>query len=232
MIRLSIAVACFAATMLMSAQNALAQETVFNVPSGDVLDKGKVYGEFDATYKGSDSTASLTPRVVVGAGGNVEVGLNIYGLGTGFTLQTTLSPTIKWRTYDGKENGWALLLGDALFLPVQNRTYDAGNYFYVEFARTWKNGTRATAGGYHFTRNVIASSQRAGGQFAFEQPVGRFVTVATDWYTGGHALGYVTPGVIIKLNKKITWYGTYQIGNRDVTRGNHQLLFEVGWNLN
>jgi hypothetical protein len=28
-----------------------AQQTVFNVPSGDVLDKGKVYGELDVPFK-------------------------------------------------------------------------------------------------------------------------------------------------------------------------------------
>jgi hypothetical protein len=28
----------------------MAQETIFNVPSGDILDKGKVYGEFDFSY--------------------------------------------------------------------------------------------------------------------------------------------------------------------------------------
>ena len=31
-----------------------AQETVFNVPSGDTLDRGKVYGELDVTYRPSD----------------------------------------------------------------------------------------------------------------------------------------------------------------------------------
>ena len=222
----------FGAASSLSVQHAFAQQTVFNVPSGDVLDKGKVYGELDATFKHSDSTASLTPRVVVGAGGKVEVGLNFNGLGTGFTQQATLSPTIKWRAHEGNENGWALVVGDALYLPVQNRTYDAGNYFYLDFVRTWKSGTRVTGGAYHFSPKVVASSQRAGGQFAFEQPVNRFVTLATDWYTGGHALGYVTPGIIIKLNRKVTWYGAYQIGNRDVERGNHQALFELGWNLN
>src|SRR5205814_10404556 len=57
------------------------QQTVFNVPTTDVLDKGKAYFELDISAKPNNSDAlnkfsSFVPRVVVGAGGRVEVGLN------------------------------------------------------------------------------------------------------------------------------------------------------------
>ena len=71
-----------------------------------------------------------------------------------------------------------------------------------------------------------------GGQFGLEQPVNSRLTLAADWYTGHHALGYVTPGVIVKLTSRITWYGSYQIGNGAVANGNHQFLTELGWNFN
>src|SRR5215510_6639057 len=63
---------------------AAAQQTVFNVPTTDVLDKGKVYVEFDVTAKPNDADAfkkfsSFGPHVVVGTGANIEVGLNIIG---------------------------------------------------------------------------------------------------------------------------------------------------------
>jgi hypothetical protein len=56
-----------------------AQQTIFNVPTTDVLDKGKVYAELDASFKPGDSEAvsrfsSFVPRVVVGVGNRVEVG--------------------------------------------------------------------------------------------------------------------------------------------------------------
>jgi hypothetical protein len=211
---------------------AAAQQTVFNVPSGDVLDRGNLYGELDFTYMHSNDLAVFTPRIVIGLGRRVEVGLNVNGLSTADELQTTLSPTIKWKAYDGGANGWAFLVGDDLFLPVQNRTYDAGNYVWAEFAKTWNTKTRATFGAYYFTPNVVDSAQRAGGQFAIEQPLGNRVTIAADWYTGAQSLGYITPGIIVKLSSKLTWYSTYQIGNRGAANGNHQLLMEIGWNLN
>ena len=59
---------------------ALAQETIFNVPSGDILDKGKVYGEFDFAYLWNASAGAYTPRVVAGVGHRVEVGVNLNGI--------------------------------------------------------------------------------------------------------------------------------------------------------
>ena len=79
---------------------------------------------------------------------------------------------------------------------------------------------------------MIASGNRAGGQFAIEQPVGSRVTAACDWFTGRHAVGYITPGIVLKVTRQLTWYGSYQIGNAGVASGNHQVLFEVGWNFN
>jgi hypothetical protein len=127
----------FVGAFLMLASNAAAQQTIFNVPTTDVLDKGKVYAELDASLKPTDGTlvtkfSSFVPRVVIGAGRNVEVGLNITGNVQPGADSTTLAPTIKWKPYQGKDNGWAFVVGDNLYLPVRNRAYHAGNYAYAE----------------------------------------------------------------------------------------------------
>jgi hypothetical protein len=221
-----------AMAFIVGASSLLAQETVFSVPSADVLDRGKIYGELDFTYRHDGDLIGVTPRVVVGAGHNLEVGLNLNGFGSPGQQHATPTPTVKWKFYDGKSKGWAAFIGDDVFIPVQNRLYDAGNYLYAQLAHTWKSGTRATMGGYHFSRDVVSSGQRAGGQFAIEQPLNKKVTFATDWFTGSSAVGYVTPGLIIKITPKITGYATYQIGNKNVSNCNHQLLVEIGWNPN
>lgn len=100
---------------------ATAQQTVFNVPSADVLDRGKVYGELDVTYKHSSDSATFTPRVVVGIGHRLEVGLNANGFGFPGEQSFTPTPTVKWKIYDAKQNGWSWLVGDDLFIPAQNR---------------------------------------------------------------------------------------------------------------
>lgn len=214
-----------------------AQQTIFNVPTTDVLDRGKVYAELDVSFKPTDSTAvnkfsSLVPRVVVGAGSNVEVGLNITGNIQPGADTTTLVPTIKWKPYQGKNNGVAIIVGDNLYLPVRNRGYNAGNYVYAEISKTFKSGTRVTAGGYDFTRNVVAARNRAGGQFGFEQPLNKKVTFAADWFTGKHGAGYFTPGLVFKVGPKVTGYAGYSIGNQNPSQGNHFFLLELGYNFN
>jgi hypothetical protein len=208
------------------------QETIFNVPSGDVLDKGKVYGEFDFAYLWDASAGAYTPRVVAGIGHRIEIGVNLNGISSPGPSQTTPTPTIKWKAYDGGKNGWAVMLGDDVFFPVQNRSYDAGNYLYAEFAKTLRAQTRLTFGAYDFTANVVSTGNRAGGQFGIEQPVGKRVTLAADWFTGNHSLGYLTPGAVIQLTSKATAYTAYEIGNSGATKGNRLLLLELGWNFN
>lgn len=214
-----------------------AQQTIFNVPTTDVLDRGKVYFELDVSFKPSDSTlvskfSSFVPRVVVGAGSRVEIGLNITGNIQPGADTTTLVPAIKWKPYQGKDNGVAIVVGDHLYLPVRNRSYNAGNYVYAEISKTFKSGTRLTAGGYDFTRNVVASANRAGGQFGFEQPLNKKVTLAADWFTGKHGAGYFTPGLVFTVGPKVTGYTGYSIGNQNPSKGNHFFLLELGYNFN
>jgi hypothetical protein len=211
---------------------AYGQQTVFDVPSADVLDKGKVYGEVDGTVRPVDPLATFTPRMVVGIGHQIEAGMNVNGLSAPAFYQLDVSPTVKWRGWKGKDSGCSFYVGDDLFLPVRKRTYDAGNYFYAFFSKEWKDGTRIGIGGYDFTRHVVADANRAGGQFTLEQRVNNRLTLAAEWLTGKQAAGYVNPGAIIKLNAKLTLYGAYQIGNEGVTRGNHQFLWEIGYNFN
>ena len=222
--------------LFIPAASVHAQQTIFNVPSTDVLGKGKVYAELDASLKPTDGSdvakfSSFVPRVVTGAGSNIEFGLNVTGNIQPSADATTLVPTIKWKPFQGKDNGWAIVLGNHLFIPVRKRAYDAANYFYAESSKTFKNGTRITFGGYDFTENAVAGANRAGGQFGFEQPLNRKITFAADWFTGKHVNGYFTPGIICKAGPGVTGYAGYSIGNQNVSGGNHFFLLELGYNF-
>lgn len=211
---------------------AYAQQTVFDVPNADTLDKGKVYYEQDGTVRPVDPLATFTERVVVGIGHHIEVGVNFNGLSAPGLGQLDVSPAVKWQLWERKNSGWSFYVGDDLFFPVYQRTYDAGNYAYASVAKQWKHGTRIGVGAYDFTKNVVATANRAGGQFTFEQQINKRLTLAAEWYTGKQAVGYVNPGAIIKLTAKLTLYTAYQIGNSGVTAGNHQFLWEFGYNFN
>lgn len=227
------AIAIFALLCGMTSQ-AQAQQTIFNVPTTDVLEPGKVYFELDISAKPNDPKfSSFVPRAVVGVGGRVEVGLNVTGNIQPGADATTLVPAVKWKIYDGGGNGWAIAVGNNLFIPVRNNSYELGTYSYTMFQKTFKTKSRLGFGGYFFSRNVVApDANRAGGQFTFEQPVTDRFGVQADWFTGKHASGYFTPGGYFKFTKRLTGYGAYSIGNAHVTNGNHFLYFEVGYNVN
>lgn len=213
-----------------------AQQTIFNVPTTDVMDKGKVYVELDASFKTNNQAAlqkfsSFVPRVVVGVGNNVEVGLNVLGNIQPGADSTTLVPTVKWKFYQNEKKGLALIGGTNVYLPVRNRAYNIGSYSYLATSKTIKK-TRLTAGGYVASKNVFApNAVRSGGQFGFEQSVNDKFTVAADWITGKHANGYFTPGVIYKPTPKLTTYWAYSIGNTNAGKGNHYFLLELGYNF-
>jgi hypothetical protein len=228
----------FAIGTLMQARG---QQTIFNVPSSDVLPKAKVYSELDVTWKPNDnardvvqSFSSFVPRVVIGTGGDVEVGLNVTGNIQPGPDATTLVGAFKWRIYNGKDNGWSLVVGDHLFLPVRNKAYDVGTHVYAQLSKTFNGGrTRLTAGGYDFTPGVVAANaHRAGGQFGLEHAVNKRFTVQADWFTGKHANGYFTPGFYFKPHSKVTLYGGYSIGNTGVSKGNHFFYTALGINFN
>lgn len=212
---------------------AFAQQTVFNVPSADVLEKGKVYVELDVSTRFQDPAQSYEPRVVVGVGHRIEVGLNVLGFNLPGATQTTIAPTFKWKPYDNQQTGWAFLVGDDLLMPVQNRAYSAGNYLWAVVSKSWSaTHTRITFGGYDFSAHVVAPANRAGGQFTFEQPISKSLTAAAEWWTGNHANGYLTPGLVWKASSKVTLYFAYPLANADVSEGNHYFLFELGINPN
>ncbi len=229
--------AILAFVSVLCASPAHAQQTIFNVPSTDLMGRGKIYGELDVSFKTNNDDAlrrfsSFVPRVVVGVGGTVEVGVNILGNIQPGSDSTTLVPTVKWKFYQNEKQGTAIIAGTNFYIPVRNRSYNAGTYSYLAMSKTI-NKTRLTAGGYVASPNVFASNAtRGGGQFGFEQTLNGKFSVAADWITGKHASGYFTPGIIYKPAPKVTTYWSYSIGNTAASKGNHFFLFEVGYNFN
>src|SRR5215475_7075898 len=71
-----------AVLFVVAAQTAMAQSTIFNIPSTDTVSKGKGYFEFDFLPQapGPDSGSSIgiyNPRGLVGLPHNTEIGVNI-----------------------------------------------------------------------------------------------------------------------------------------------------------
>jgi hypothetical protein len=223
--------------ILVISTGAFAQQTIVNVPSSDVLGKKESYLEFDSTFKfEKDSNNSLNrfssfvPRIVAGVGKNIEIGLNVTGNIQPGSDTTIFMPVIKAKFFEKK--GWSIVGGDHLYVPVRNRSYNVGNYVYMQFSKSFKTNTRLTFGGYHTSKNVFApKAQRAGGQFGFEQTVNSKFSVGADWITGKHSAGYLTPVFTIKPVSRTSVYLGYSFGNSGIKTGNHFFYAAVGFTL-
>ena len=200
------------------------QETVFNVPSPDMLARGSVYLEtdhyfrIDATENASDGFFYL--RGVVGAGRDIEVGVNAGG----FEYQNESSPyadlAVKWRpvqrtfTRGDAEGAWGLFLGDHVGFALRDVAPDeVRNYAYAAgYLVAPRTKTRISGGPYYATSSVFTADDEAGVQLTLEQPLARLrgLTLAVDWFFSDGA--YATPGVLWTLGRCIV-YAAYGIAN-------------------
>ena len=220
--------------LVVTAQTAMAQSTIFNIPSTDTVAKGKGYVEFDflpqAPGTGVSRTYIYNPRLVVGAGPSAEVGVNFPVFHTSTTAGSSnagyIQPTFKWKYFNNDDKGLAASAGIVWNTPLNQRDgQDSWGYIYTNFSKKVKSGNygpRITAGPY----GVLSANQdptkgptsfvnqpRAGAILGYEQPLSSKVSFVADWFSGKNGLGYFTPGVSFTLPKNGLLNAGYSIGN-------------------
>lgn len=223
------------ALMLWGGQRASAQSTLFNIPSTDVQAKKKVYVEFDfiSHLEPHDEGGFQTyvPRVVVGTGGNFEVGANV-----AFTdalapdQPVELQPNVKYRFYNDESGGVAASAGGILYTPVANRAgVDTFGLLYTVVSKKVKGtyGPRLTGGGYGLVGRANGNGSEGGAIVGYEQPLHAKVNFVADWLSGRNRFGYVTPGLSFTTSSNSALYAGYSIGNQG--RKNNALFVYFGY---
>jgi hypothetical protein len=71
---------CGFTLLIYSCPTGLGATDHFLCASGDILDKGKIYAEFDVALLFDASAGTYTPRLVVGIGRKIEIGINLNGI--------------------------------------------------------------------------------------------------------------------------------------------------------
>lgn len=207
---------------------AYGQQTIFNVPSADVLDKGKVYAEEDTLWRPSDPNfAVFTVRGVYGFGSGIEGGINVGGFVSPGRSTPTGTVALKWQPV--KTGNFALTVGaHGLFFLRGSTDGDPSGQFYAHGSYSFPTNTRVTAGGWVATNGYAAANDTHGGLFALEQKVNDHLTLAGDWFTGRNGIGYLSPGIVSAWGKW-TIYAAYTLKNGD-SKGNAALL-ELGYSF-
>ncbi len=219
-------IAC--AILLGTVCTAAAQQTIFNVPSQDVLSPGTVYGEIDVPFRiDAPKYVAITPRVVAGLGYNFEGGVNLPGyINQGDKLWTAMF-TIKHSQSLDTTAPWTLTEGAHLYLPL-TAGRSTGVFGYVMTGYKLFGSLRLDAGGYIATDAVSGTGKsEVGALGSIEYTLTDWLTIAVDGYSGNNALSYITPGLFVGPFGKWIFYPAYQISN--VSRDGDSYLLEAGY---
>lgn len=199
---------------------ALCQQTVFNVPSADVTEKGHIFLQEEAqtTPWNTDNAFFSTTYTAVGIGHNTELDATLFNVGSPATKNISLGvgfksaipiPGLKEKF---PEREFKFTVGSDLILGLEGN--GVGNWTYAHLSgRVPKLNTRLTAGISYGTRQVFGQETTA---FiaAVEQPVTKKFSIIGDWYSGDeHYAGYLIVGGSYKLPHNTAIYAGYQIPN-------------------
>jgi hypothetical protein len=214
--------------MISFCGHAMAQSTLFNIPTTDTVAKGKAYAEFDFVPQipafNDSRIYFFNPRLVVGAPRNFELGVNfpIYNTQSSGDSATSgyIQPNAKWKFYDNEKAGVALAVGGVLNTPLNHRDgQDSWGYIYglvSKKVKTGDYGPRFHGGAYGVISNDHCTGfcgTRAGAILGYEQPLSKKISFVADWFSQKNYLGYFTPGVSIALPKNGLLNVGYMIGN-------------------
>lgn len=211
---------------LASANAATSQQTIFNIPSADVLDSGKEYFEEDTLWRPSDPRFALfAARGVAGLGGHVEAGINVGGFATPGRSVPTATLALKWQPFQA--GAFALTAGaNGLFFLRGARDGLPALQGYAHASYRLPTQTRLTAGGWFASSGYAAEDPAHGALLGLEQPITPNLALIADMYTGRSALGYTTYGIEPSFGPW-TLYAGYSVKNGD-SKAN-AILLEIGF---
>jgi len=212
---------CVVLSFVVSAPTAMAQSTIFNIPSTDTVSAKKVYGEFDSLPQapGPEGEASRVvlsnPRVVVGLPYNTEVGVNVPMFHTSGNTAAYIEPNGKVKLFNSDDSGVAVAAGALFHTALNDREgQDSWGFVYGGVSKKVKNGPRFHAGPYAVIDDDDAfAGPRAGILVGYEQPVHKSISIVADWFSGKNYYGYFTPGVSIVMPKSGLLNVGYSFGN-------------------
>lgn len=204
----------------LSITNVYAEQTIFNVPSADVTEKGHVFLQEEAQFRGWNPDANLinTVYTATGVGHNTEACATLYNVGAPDTGLITLGVGFKsaipipYLKEQFPKQEFKIIVGSEVLIGLEGN--DVGNWTYVELSgKIPKINTRLTAGVDYGTRQLFGVN-RSAFLAGIEQPVTKNLTLQADWFSGAeHFAGFLIAGFNYKLPKSTTLYAGYQIPN-------------------
>lgn len=216
--RLVVSILALCALALVAPPQAAAQQTIFNVPSATVTDKGKLFvqneGQFRPYPPGEFYVG--TQYQAVGIGANTELDLTMLNITAPSTHNLSMGvgaksciPIFKKRF---PKRDYKITVGELLPIQLQG-DHSCGSWTYAHVSgRLPKLRSRVTAGVSAGTRQIFGRDVVCfiGG---FEHDLTKNMDLQLDWFSGRHSLGLFIPGVSYAFPRDYTLYAGFQIPN-------------------
>lgn len=196
-----------------------AQQTVFNVPSSEVVEKNSVYFQHQSNFRPwkPERYYHTDNNVAFGLGHNTELNASLYNIeapeSTNRAIGIGFRSAIPLLRKKFPEQEFKVTVGD--MLPVSLDGHGAGNWGYGHLSGTIpKLNTRIIAGIGAGTEDIFGSDT-VHFMGAIEQPLVKSekVKLIADWMSGSHTYGFLTSGLAYKINDHVTVEVGYQIPN-------------------
>jgi hypothetical protein len=206
--------------VLFLQNKAFGQQTLFNVPSADVTEKGKIFLQHETQF--SNKFFVNTEYFGYGLGKNTELDITLGGVGTDNAANEILGAGFKSFIPIHKElyKKYETKLTFGTLIQTSLRGKGVGNWTYSHLsARLPKLKTRFSGG-----INVLTTTFCGRDVFGFiggiEQPITKNFGLQMDWFSGKHSNGFLIPGFYYSLPKNITLWVGYQIHNNKANGDN------------
>lgn len=224
------------AVVLSFSSGVLAQSTIFNIPTTDVVESKSAYLEadfiahFDKLKNGGFQTYGY--RTVYGLTKKVEVGTNFYFTRSSSPNLNEFQVNAKYRFFGNEKLGLAASAGTQVFIPIRDKTgLKTFSMFYTNASKTFEKakGFRVTGGYYRIIGvNKQAFGSKQGAIIGIEQTVFKKISFLADYYSGKNRFGYTAAGFGLPITKNQTIYAGYNFGNTG--RANNSFAFYYGFN--
>lgn len=202
--------------------NAYAQQTIFNVPSADLTEKGMIFFQHQSSF--SNKFAGFDNNFVLGVGKNSELDITLFDVGTKNIQNEVLALGFKSVIPLIERNQTKLTFGH--LIPISLRGNGVGGYTYSHLSTVLpKINTRLTSGiaigtTTLFDRDFICYIA------GVEQPITKRFSFVMDWYSGKHSNGFLIPGFYYSFTPKTILSFGFRIRNK-VQNGPNGFIVEL-----
>ena len=202
-----------------------AQQNLFNVPSSDITDTGKVFFQQQLNVNGfTTSNTTLT----FGFKHQFECGINLFGVNYdnkkgGFvkndaTFSNPVGPTVLFNAQKGFILNHHFKIGigtqDGINLTSYGKKVKGVTFDFINFVYSPIHTLKINAGAYYGNQYFLGDGNKFGGMAGVEwELIGKKFHLMADWIYGTNSFGVAVPGCVWFLTKDISLSFGWQIPN-------------------